>query len=231
MADRLYFGPIVEHEYYRGQMKRQGVRIAIIVEGETETAFATCLRGFLKTKAPDKMPKLVFRPQGGHVPTNEKLRRIVRDLLDRENCDAVIALTDVYKAPYDSEREDLFKDAAEAKRKMREWVGDEARFFPHTAQHEFEAWLLPYWEKIDALSKRKSSIIPNRNQPEKVNHGKSPGKWLEQLFRDGTGREYDKVIDGAKILNGQDLAIAAAACPELKAFLNTLLDLADGEPL
>ena len=31
---------------------------------------------------------------------------------------------------------------------MREWVGVEKRFYPHVALHDFEAWLLPYWEKI-----------------------------------------------------------------------------------
>jgi hypothetical protein len=50
---------------------------------------------------------------------------------------------------------------------------------------------------------------------------------LEEVFRTGgRGRSYLKQVHASKILQGQDLTIAAKACPELKAFLNTLLKLA-----
>ena len=40
--------------------------------------------------------------------------------------------------------------------------GDDNRFRPHAAQHDFEAWLLPYWSEIRKLagSKKKTYIKP-----------------------------------------------------------------------
>lgn len=44
---------------------------------------------------------------------------------------------------FDSSLKEFLKGrlAADAKQKMREWVGTEPRFFPHAACHDFEAWL------------------------------------------------------------------------------------------
>ncbi|MGA3039932.1 MAG: DUF4276 family protein [Bryobacteraceae bacterium] len=75
-------------------------------------------------------------------------------------------MTDVYTGNRD------FVDAADAKRKMREWVGPNERFFAHAAQYEFEAWLLPYWEKIQILAK--SDVGAPAGKPESVNLNKRP---------------------------------------------------------
>src|SRR5262249_51149809 len=134
-----------------------------------------------------------------------------------------IALTDVYTGTIE------FRDAADSKRKMRAWVGAEKRFFPHAAQHDFEAWLLVYWDRIRQLS---GSRRKQPRNPESVNHNRPPAVLLREIFRTGAShRPYVKTRDAAKILDGQDLAIAASACPELKAFLNTILTLCDGTPL
>ncbi len=45
-----------------------------------------------------------------------------------------------------------FQNAEDAKSKMREWVGRNPKFFPHAAQYEFEAWLLPFWSTIQRLA-------------------------------------------------------------------------------
>ncbi|GHU47793.1 hypothetical protein AGMMS50289_23480 [Betaproteobacteria bacterium] len=68
--------------------------------------------------------------------------------------------------------------------------------------------------------------------PEQVNHGKPPYKYLEEAYRTGNkGKSYVKPRDAAKILSGNDLRVAADACPELKAFLNTILQLCGGEKI
>ena len=92
------------------------------------------------------MPKLDFVPQDGRLPKERRLKKLVELLLNTN--DAVIALTDVYTGsnPHD------FEDAGDAKEKMRGWVGPECRFYPHAAQYEFEAWLLPYWSRIQKLA-------------------------------------------------------------------------------
>jgi hypothetical protein len=138
--------------------------------------------------------------------------------------DAVIALTDVYTGSHD------FVDAADAKRKMREWVGQNERFFAHAAQYEFEAWLLPYWGYIKRLAK--SDLGAPSGQPESVNHNRPPSHRIRDAFEAGkSGRSYSKARDAGRILRDNDLTIAANACPELKAVLNTILRLCESECL
>ena len=124
------------------------MKIAILVEGKTETAFKRHLIAFLKTRLEQKMPKLDFFPSGGRIDKGEKLRRTVEALLKngKPPADAVIALTDVYTGTGD------FKDAADAKKQMRDWVGKNDRFYPHAAQYDFEAWLLPFWSDIQKIA-------------------------------------------------------------------------------
>jgi hypothetical protein len=202
------------------------VRIAVLVEGKTETAFRPHLHEFLQQRLGKRMPKLDFYQYDGRVPKESKLRRIVEGLLrdGKPPAEAVIALTDVYTGTND------FVDAKDAKRKMRRWVGRNDKFHPHAAQHDFEAWLLPFWTDIQALArhnKRAPSALP-----ELVNHKKPPSKHLQEIFRIGAcRRQYSKPRDAYRILQGKDLATAAAKCPELKAFLNTILALSGAEPL
>ena len=122
------------------------MKIAILVEGRTEKAFLPHLREFLKTRLSDKMPNLDLVPFDGRIPKGAKLQRTVENLLAGSGpADAVIAVTDVYTGTSD------FVDAAEAKTKMRSWVGQNSRFHPHAAQHDFEAWLYPIGPKSSKL--------------------------------------------------------------------------------
>ena len=199
------------------------VRIAIIVEGATEKAFRQPLIEFLRARLVDRMPKLRFIPEGGRIPKVDRLKQDVARLLKTH--DAVIALTDVYTGGRPSD----FATASDAKAKMRLWVGDEPRFYPHAAQFDFEAWLLPYWPRIISLA-QSNRRVPSTN-PETIDHQTPPSVLLNEVFRTGTEkRPYSKIRDGAHILRGQDLAVAAAQCPELKAFLNTILSLS-GAPI
>lgn len=197
-------------------------RIAILVEGSTEAAFKPALLGYLQQHLAGNMPKLDFAPQDGRIPKETRLRRQVERLLEAN--DWVIALTDVYTGvqPFD------FVNAEDAKAKMRAWVGAEPRFRPHAAQYEFEAWLLPYWSQIQKLSGT-NRRTPSRS-PETVNHNRPPSTRIEEAYKTGKKRAYRKTLDGLAILKGQDLAISAAACPELKAFLNTILTLSGAPP-
>lgn len=202
------------------------VRIAVIVEGDTETAFKECLDAFLKERLAGRMPKVQFKTQDGRIPKQEMLKkRVAHYFQGRAPFDHVIALTDVYTGTGD------FKDAHDAKLKMRQWVGEgETRFTPHAAQYEFEAWLLPYWDAVKKLAK--SDMKPPKARPEDVNHGDPPSKYIGRAFRSGSaGRIYSKTRDGQKILKNSDLMVSVQACLELKAFVNTILRLAGGEPI
>ena len=203
------------------------MRIAIIVEGKTESAFKPHLIAYLQTRLAGTMPKSDIVPYHGRIPTGEKLKRVVANLLNdsRLSANAVIALTDVYTGSEPPE----FPTADDAKKKMREWVGVEKRFHPHVALHDFEAWLLPYWDKIKRLTGS------NRNAPhsfpEQVNHGKSPAYHLAEVFRTGSKTwGYVKSRDAGRILKGEDLLVSINACPELKAFVETIIELCDPKP-
>ena len=54
----------------------KSMKISIIVEGRTETAFKEALTAFLRSRI-SPMPKLDFLPQDGRVPKAGKLRRLV----------------------------------------------------------------------------------------------------------------------------------------------------------
>ena len=199
------------------------MKIVLLIEGKTEEAFLPALRQFLGSRLIGRMPRLDPDPYDGRLQKGDKLRLDVERHL-RTGADAVIALTDVYTGSRD------FADAADAKRKMREWVGPNERFFAHAAQYEFEAWLLPYWADIQRLA-RHNRRAPSA-KPESVNHNKPPSIWLVEIFEAGkSGRSYSKARDAGRILRDNDLAIAANACVELKGFLNTILQLCEGERL
>lgn len=198
------------------------MKITVLVEGKTEKAFKPILQMFLKRHLGQKMPKLDFFPYDGRIPKGNELQRKVLTSLSGSNAsDYVIALTDVYTGTTD------FSGAEDAKKKMRYWVGSEPRFIPHVALHDFEAWLLPYWSEIQRLAGH-NKAMPAQN-PETVNHSKPPAYHLKEIFSIGKSpRHYNKVRDAERILKDQDLGVAIAKCPELKAFVNTIIRLAGG---
>lgn len=164
-----------------------------------------------------------FHAPGGFTK-EEKLRRTVERLLTTApRSDAVTALTDVYTGAND------FTDASDAKSKMRRWTRNNPAFYPPAAQFDFEAWLLPFWNEVQQLAGHTKGAPPGA--PESVNHGHPPSYYLKEIFRIGTCRDhYSKPRDAGRILQGKDLTQAADKCPELKAFLNTILGLS-GAPL
>jgi hypothetical protein len=200
------------------------VKIVILVEGKTERAFKTHLLDYLETQLQGAMPKLDFHLYHGRIPTHDKLRRIVENNLKGKNpADYVIALTDVYTGTTPH----VFKDAADAKEKMRAWVGAETRFYPHAAQYDFEAWLLPYWSTIQKLAGH-NKTAPG-SAPEAVNHDRPPSRHIGEIFSIGKCRDsYIKPRDAKRILKENDLSVAINKCPELKLFINTIITLCKG---
>ncbi|MFN8454728.1 MAG: DUF4276 family protein [Anaerolineae bacterium] len=200
------------------------MKVVILIEGKTERAFMPTLRKFLAQRLAGRMPNLDPLPYDGRIPKGEKLRRVVDNLLnDRSRpTDAVIALSDVYTGTRD------FIDAADAKSKMRQWAGENPKFYPHVAQYDFEAWLLPFWPTIQRLAKHNQNAPSGA--PETINHDNPPAHKLKAIFEIGNCRDsYVKPRDAKRILAENDLLISANACPELKAFLNTILTLCGGE--
>lgn len=198
-----------------------------MVEGKTEKVFLPCLREYLKGHLGGSMPKLVPHCYDGRIPRGERLKDQVRLLLgDKDPANHVIALTDVYTGTTPPD----FRDAVDARTKMRNWVGHEPRFHPHAAQYDFEAWLLPYWSTIQRLAGH-NKAAPSAN-PEAVNHDNPPAQRIKEIYRLGCCREsYVKVRDAGRILRGEDLSVSIRQCSELKALVNTILSLCGGPPI
>jgi hypothetical protein len=195
------------------------VKIVLLIEGKTERAFLPTLRVFLETRLADKMPRLDPAPYDGLLAKGDKLKRHVE--LHLKTADAVIALTDVYTGKSD------FVDARDAKQRLCEWVGRNPRFYAHAAQYEFEAWLLPFWPTIQRLAGH--NMGPPASSPESVNHLRPPSTRIKEIFRVGSrGGDYVKTRDAQRILRDKNLEDAAKKCPELTAFLNTILRLCGG---
>jgi len=182
------------------------------------------LRKFLETHLSGRMPRLDPVPYDGRIPSGDKLRRDVTNLLSGKNpADYVIALTDVYTGTNPPD----FVDANEARNKMIQWVGDEPRFYPHAAQHDFEAWLLPYWPTIQSLAGH-NHRGPTGN-PEQVDHSKPPAHWIREIFEIGQCRDsYVKPRDAGRILRKNDLSVAINQCSELRAFVNRIISVCGG---
>ena len=203
------------------------MKIVILVEGNTEKAFKSHLHKYLETHLQGAMPKLDFHPYNGRIPTNDRLKRIVENhFIGKNPADHVIALTDVYTGATPAD----FLDAADAKAKLRGWVGAEDRFHPHAAQHDFEAWLLPYWQTIQKLAGH-NKAAPS-GAPEAINHNKPPSYHIGEIFEIGKCRDsYIKPRDATRILKDNDLSIAIDRCPELKSFINTILEVCGGDKI
>ncbi len=195
------------------------MKIVLLVEGKTETAFRDKLKAFLDERC-DRQGKskisLRTKPMNSRLMNERRIGERVTMSLRAPDVACVIALVDVYPN---------FDSARAAKEFLRRAVGGEPRFHAHAAQFDFEAWLLPYWDDICKRLKVEKQR-PGAN-PEQVDHLKPPSRHLAELYRLAKrARSYDKARDGKAILRDKDLTVAASQCPELKGLLNTLLGCA-----
>jgi hypothetical protein len=196
------------------------MKISFIVEGESERIFLKTMQTFLRARCqPGKTPKLIARPLNSNVPPRGKLIKIVRDEL-KDGVDAIIILTDV-KGPIH------YEDADDARVKIEASLEGlpqlNSKVFVHAAQHELEAWIIPFWPRIQSLFKTNAKRPQVR--PEQINHNKPPSKLLAEVSRIAGKSRYSKTLHLESILKDQDLEVAASECPGLKALLNRILDL------
>ena len=190
------------------------MKIVLLVEGKTETAVKEILKKFLDSQAAVQgRPRvgLKTKPLDSKLLSDERLRDQVAISLRDPAVECVVALIDVYPA---------FPSAQAAKTFLRDTVGANPRFHAHAAQFDTEAWLLPFWP--DICRKLRVQRQPPGGNPEQIDRQNPPSRRLTELYRIA-GRDYDKPRDARAILDGRDLTVIAACCPEFKLFLNTLM--------
>ncbi len=196
------------------------MKISILAEGATEKAFEKALSDFIYLcLGPDaSRPSIKIRPQGGAIPTGDKLHRLVQQWL-AAGADYVIVLTDIHGTEFTS--------ADDAKQKILTWVNHHPKVRAHVALRDFEAWLIPYWDDLCKIAGKKAP--KPAGPPEKVNHAKPPAHRIRALFTQGN-RNYTKPVTARAILSKHGLERAVEACPELKALTDTILYFARDSP-
>ncbi len=196
------------------------MRIVLFAEGKTERACKVVLKALIDRAAAGEgktdVGLRIHSYNGSEILDLDTVSRDAIAALGAQDVAGVIVLVDVYPR---------FASADETREYYSRCVGS-PRFRAHCALHDFEAWLLPLWARIYDLSGRKPK--PKQNpwpRPENVDLQKPPSYRLRELF--AAHRGYEKTLDGPRILRtADDLCLSAAACPELRAFLNTLLEFA-----
>jgi hypothetical protein len=194
------------------------VTIVILAEGKTERSIRPVLQAFLNeaAEAGGKHPVglAVKSYKGSELWDADAVTEDARRRLASGRAQAVVVLADVYPK---------FRTPDEVVRHYR-GLRDH-RFRVHCALHDFEAWLLPHWERVFQIAGKTPPKRYPWRPPEDVNLAKPPSRVLSELFAPRRG--YEKAIDAPRILRSpDDLRVSAAACPQLRAFLNTLLEFA-----
>ena len=137
------------------------MRIAIIVEGKTEIVF----RGIFGLSCKRDWP-------GGCRSSISSL--MTAESRPARNCDASLRISSRQKtAGRCGHRFDRclhghaaagFRGRGGRQGENEEWVGENKKFHPHASQHDFEAWLLAYWEKIKRLAESNRPPGPKPEQ-------------------------------------------------------------------
>lgn len=197
------------------------MKIIMLSEGKTERVCGIAFKRFVDEHCrAAEIPRvsLVVKPFDGPVTNCERIRRRVSHYVKDNEVVGVILLTDVYPE---------FKDATEAKQRLRDCVSGEHysdKIHTHAAQYEFEAWLLPFWDDI-ARRLGVRAKTPGSN-PEQVNDQSPPSDRLNDLYA-RAHRKYQKAVEAPKILRRHRIEEAAEKCPELRSLLETLTTLCD----
>ena len=117
------------------------MRIALLVEGDTEHALKEHIKRFLDERSTAAgHDKVGLRTRKLLVDKKEIAKQLRLELTAKDTV-AVVALVDVY--PY-------FESSEAAKAFLSEAAGNDSRFYAHVARHDAEAWLLPFWDEFAA---------------------------------------------------------------------------------
>lgn len=198
------------------------MKIVVVCEGKTEQALKNGLRDFIQART-ETTPRMGLEMRSLHGSVmRKKLATLVKNYDRDEDVVGVVALTDVY--PH-------FDSAKVAIDKLTSAAGDPPQritFRAHAAQYDVEAWILPFWKEM--AEKLGVKAKPPGAKPEEVNNARPPSFHLKELF-EKANRRYEKPLDAPKWLTAAGLDRAYKHCPQLEAFLDSLLEFAGAKRL
>jgi hypothetical protein len=195
------------------------MRIVLLVEGRTESVCKPVLKALLDEVADARgKPHIGLATRqynGSGILDAEAVAADAAAHLEQPDTAGVAVLVDVFPE---------FPSADAATEHYCARLRDD-RFRAHCALHDFEAWLLPHWKRVYRLAGKTAPKQCPWSSPERVDLMKPPARVLSELLAPKHG--YEKTRDVQRILRSpDDLRLSAEKCPQLKAFLNTLLEFA-----
>ena len=203
------------------------MKFVLFVEGHTERkAIGAFLKRWLDPQLQSPVGIATVRYNGyGDLLRDvaKRAKTMLNDPRDGRDIIAVVSLLDYYgpSFPYPRGVDGTDERCRWAKAHLESRV-DDARFRHFFAIHEFEAWLL----STPSLFPREVQRHLPRQAPETVNTNTPPKTLLRELYRLHTGRNYKETVNGPDLFARLNPVEAYGRCPNLKALLDDLLQLA-----
>ena len=203
------------------------MKLVLFVEGHTEKkALPGFLRRWLDPQVPQRVGVKVVRFEGWADYVKEIPKKVALNLSGRAGADVIagIGLLDLYGPTFYPNGVQSAPDRyAWAKRTIEKSVGH-PKFHQYLAVHDTEAWLLA---EPDNLPPAVRSALPGGCAlPETVDFDEPPAYLLDRLYREGVGRPYRKVTDGADLFALLSPEVARTKCSYLRILLDEILDFA-----
>ena len=207
------------------------IRLAIVVEGQTEEEFVKCvLADHLRTCCVEPTPSLLDskRNEGGNVTVGRLASEMARLFW---SYDQVTSLVDFYgfRCKGGASKEDLERRIhCEVDRKIRVSY-DQSRVFPYIQKYEFEGMLFSDVTVFDELLDRPPDLVEKLSAirskfetPEHINDGKEthPSRRIEYVMP-----SYHKRVDGPLLADRMGLTTIRAECPRFNQWVARLESL------
>jgi len=216
MASRAYWGTPVKR-----QELRQGRRIVILCEGDTEEI---AVRHFIRRQwEMDGLKAIGLQP----IDLRAKLEDVV-DYVPRYRRDprviAVFTLIDLYGM--NRVQHSIHDGLADKIGRVKTWLRNEFEndlvsfFYPHVAVHEVEAWLLA--EGRCVAKRLKDSKIQSDPNAETKNFIDHPSKLIDSLFKSRRGDGYHKTNDGTPLFKCLQFELVYDTCQYFREFYDEL---------
>ncbi len=196
--------------------------VALIVEGDLEE---DVLLPLLRRALPELGQHRLLRPLNaqGWANLRKDLPKMVRRVVEVDGADVVFSLCDLYQGdwcfPHGCDSAE--KRADYLKCYLADLVPQElrAKFRPHLAVHDIEAWLL-----ADRDLLRKYDINPPAGDPEALDFGEQshPKARLKELWRVAKKRGYRKVTDGVRLFGQVSVQVVAEKCRYFRELVEDL---------
>ena len=206
------------------------IRLAIVVEGETEEEFVKqLLVPHLHTHGVLANP----HPLGGNITVDRLASEMARYSW---SYDRVTSLVDFYgfRDKGQTSREDLQECISRQVGARIKVSWDHSRVFPYVQQHEFEALLFSEVAVFHELVNRPPNLVQKLaaisslfSTPEDINDGKDthPSKRISDLMPN-----YHKRVDGPYLAKKLGLSVIRSACPRFGKWIDRLESLEGRNP-